>query len=271
MSGIQQLLLAGATRILVNITVGAGSTYTANTAKVSGYIAGIMDVTFTISGALQANPGDTAALIVDTSWNTGDTVTIVNNAGLYGFGGHGGVGASGERNGSITVAAAVGVAGGDALNVQRNATVVNNSVVYGGGGGGGGGGLAGHDTGAGYYTVQCGSGGGGGAGNNGGVVGTGGTGGADVASGAPGTIGTTLGAGSGGAALTSGPPPTGGAGGNGGTWGTNGTSGANGVIFSGFDYVSTGAVRGLAGRAVIGKSFVNGGAGVSGTTAGTQV
>jgi hypothetical protein len=123
--------------------------YTVNTAKASGYVAGVTDFTLTINAGVFISSGSTGsyAMTVDTSWSAGDTVTIVNNGTIVGRGGDGGTGGTAGPadywctgvtqyfpNGS----GVQGGAGGPALLVQRAITMNNLNRIAGGGGGGGG-------------------------------------------------------------------------------------------------------------------------------------
>ena len=62
-----------------------------NVSSLSGYVAGISDITITInSGVTLSSASSTAGLTV-TGGTTGDTITIVNRGTIYGGGGAGGV------------------------------------------------------------------------------------------------------------------------------------------------------------------------------------
>lgn len=223
----------GANRIQANLTISANtSDYTLNTAKVAGYVAGVMDVTLTINAGVTVWGSSIGALglDVDTSWHASDSITIINNGTIAGKGGAGGKGGGGTATGTA------GSPGGPALRAQRSVTVVNNGTIGGGGGGGGGGATrwtSSTDKGTTYYYYIAGGGGGGGAGGL--VAVTGGAAGAStgltptVASqnGASGNA-TTGGNGGAGATATGGVAGTGGAGGKGGNLGVAGASGGNG-------------------------------------------
>ena len=77
----------GATnRIQVTINITTNQTnYVFNTAKVPGYVAGIMDVTFVIANGvvLSSNSTGVYAGNVDTSWAAGDTVRIDCTGGIF--------------------------------------------------------------------------------------------------------------------------------------------------------------------------------------------
>lgn len=194
-------------RVAASATISANTpNYVLNTAKASGYVAGKTDMTLTINSGVVVYSTSTGsyALQVDTSWTTGDTVTIVNSGTILGCGGNGGGGGFGGAGNT-------GAGGGPALLVQR-ATSINNVNRISGGGGGGGGGA---DVGSGKNS-QPGYGGGGGGGIGGGAGGT-----------ANGGSGTLTSAGSGGSNFN------GGVGGSGGTYGSSGGAGNAGPYGSG--------------------------------------
>jgi hypothetical protein len=224
-----------ASRPSQTITISTNQTnYVANTSKVTGYQAGIMDVTFVINSGIVVSGDTTGASIpafdIDTSWAAGDTVTVVNNGFIIGRGGSGN-----------------GGAGGRALRAQR-ATSINNAGTIGGGGGGGGHGGTGS-----FAGLTAGAGGGGGgrsssinAPGGAGIVANGGTG-------QNGSDGTFSSAGAGGQG-TSPPGTTGGSGGAGGNWGANGNTGDTGFgTDTGFGLGQSG---GSAGQAVSGNSNI---------------
>lgn len=201
------------------------------------YVAGITDVTVTVNPAsiIGSTSTSTYAMLVPSSFDVADTVTIVNNGVIQGMGGGGGAGGSGFVPGQGARPGNPGLVGGNAIYVNRPTDITNNGVIAGGGGGGGGG--------AGYYRapapkvpaiISPGGGGGGGAGYNGGAT-------------APkaGGVGTSSAGGAGGPGSPSAGP--GGAGGGRGANGVNGTA------------VSTrpGGTGGLSGYYVVGNPFVN--------------
>lgn len=212
--------LAGA-RTAQSIVISANTfNYTLNPAKVATYIPGKTDVTLTINSAVQVGSSSTstAAFIVDTSWQAGDTITIINNGYIVGAGGNGGVaggnaggGPAGGNNGTP------GLPGGPALTVQRAVSINNASGTVGGGGGGGGGGGT---NAVGVATGRAGAGGGGA-----GYAYSSGGWGAGSGNGSPGTLLT------GGAGV--GATTDGGAGGNGGNLGFAGQGGSPGDTYSG--------------------------------------
>ena len=172
------------------------------------------------SGITVGATSTSSAAFTINSFPTGSTIKIVNNGRIQGKGGNGGTGAESGSSG-YNCPLGNATAGGDALAINHNISVVNASgEIWGGGGGGGGGG-----SGADYYGCTAGgSGGGGGAGSQ---VGSGGSvlGGCGT-DGNPGSDGTATSGGAGGTAVTYG-PQTGGAGGAGGGPGQAAASGAN--------------------------------------------
>jgi hypothetical protein len=196
-------------------------------------------VLVTINTNVVVGSSSTGSYALDTGpFPTGSSVTIVNNGSILGAGGAGG-------NGDVD-----GSSGGPAIRSQVTTTINNLGIVGGGGGGGGGG------TSFVFKDAYGGGGGGGGQGQNGGAGGTGATGTAGPAG--SGTSGTSTTPGSGGG---------GNSGNNGGSGGALGSSGSNGI-----DSGSTGTIHagGASGAALIGKSFVNSGLGISGTVYGGQ-
>lgn len=167
------------------------------------YSAGTSDITVTISPGVAVGSSSTGsyALLVPSSFNPADSVTIVNNGTIIGRGGNGGRGSGGPA-----APGGAGGTGGNAVYVNFPTTITNNGTLAGAGGGGGGGGSGG--------AYGSGGGGGGGAGY---TAGSGGAGGPYApATGSPGTL-TSGGSG--------GPGLGGGAGGAGGGQGANGSSG----------------------------------------------
>lgn len=234
-------------RVTSALTISANTqNYVLNTAKVTGYVAGKTDVTLTINAGVVVGSASTGsyAFTVNTSWAAGDTVTVINNGTVIGAGGNGGAG----DNLNTYAGGFPGSAGGPAVSVLRTTSWTNTSGVCGGGGGGGGGGGLYYD---GKYTFG-GGGGGGGQGNNGGAGGASGDGGVYAADGSP---GTTTAAGAGGTGNG------GQAGGSGGSLGSTGIAGVNSNL-------TAGGAGGAGGACLSGKSFVNGGAGITGGTTG---
>jgi hypothetical protein len=235
MAGVMPIILgSGINRTQVNVTISSNtSNYTFNTSKItSGYDPGKTDATLTINSGVIVNSTSTGsyALTVDTSWDAGDKVIIVNNGVIVGRGGNGGNGGPGP-NGPGTS----GTTAGPALLLQRATSIDNLNIIGGGGGGGGGGGsqLTPSGKGFGYLT-----GGGGGGGITNGSGGTGGSGISKAPNGSAGTL-TSAGAGGGG-------DFPGGAGGSYGSSGSNGTPGGN----------FGGGSGGAAGAAIVGSTYI---------------
>jgi hypothetical protein len=236
-------------RVTASATISANTTnYTLNTAKASGYVAGVTDMTLTINSGIfvSSSSTGTAAFIVDTSWTTGDTVTIVNNGTIVGRGGQG------ASNPGIVTSVA-GNAGGTGLQVLRAASVNNVNRIAGGGGGGGGGGGASGSGGAAAL-----------GGNGGGGIGNGSAGGTGATAGTLTAVGSGQGTVDSVGTCTVGESvyqtiATRGASGAGGTYGTSGASGASGSWYEagacgGSGYA--GAAGGAAGAAVTGNSNI---------------
>jgi hypothetical protein len=225
-------------RVTSSATISSDTAnYTLNTAKAPGYTAGTTDMTLTINPGIYVYSGSTGsyALTVDTSWASGDTVTIVNNGIIIGRGGNGGRGGDGA-----TPPYNVGLAGsaaGPALLVQRALTMNNLNRISGGGGGGGGAGGRIADVGK-TQAFYGGGGGGGGIGNSSGGPGGSGSGGPAPSGGS----GSLTSPGSGGTGINGVP---------GGTGGSYGSSGANGGTST---YAGGGG--GSAGACIVGDSNI---------------
>jgi len=233
-----QNLQGKSNRVVANITIASDTTnYTFNTAKVTGYSAGKTDATLTINPGVYVYSTSTGsyALTVDTSWTTGDTVTIVNNGTIVGDGGNGGNGG----NVQVSQPPTSGGSGGPALLVQRALTMNNLNRIAGGGGGGGGGNGGYVPTGPKTSSTAGGGGGGGGIGG-----GSGGSGGGGGDSGSPGGAGTVSSAGNGGGGASGADP-----GGNGGGYGSSGSAG-------GYDGTQPQAGGGGAGACIVGNSNI---------------
>jgi hypothetical protein len=268
-------------RVALSVTY-ASSTANAslNLSGISGYIAGISDITVTVNSGvyLYATSTGSAGLGI-SGGTTGDTLTIVNNGFIIGQGGNGYY-----ARPSVIQA----TSGGPALSIPINATINNtNGSAYIAGGGGGGAGRSGY-TGAGGGGAGGGAGGngdngttngaaGGGGGGLGAVGGNGaastnttaasgggsGGGGSGQGNNAKGTNSNSGGGGGGGRIL----PGSGGAGGvgsgytrgNGGAGGSANAVGANGTVTS----ITSGAGGGGGGWGA------SGGAGASGGTPGS--
>jgi hypothetical protein len=104
------------------------------------YFSGITDITLTINSGiyLGANSTDSSALTI-SGFSVGDTIKIINNGNIIGYGGKGGDGLdlgtipSGDNNGKD---------GGDAILLRFPVLSIVNNGIIGGGGGGGAGGIA---------------------------------------------------------------------------------------------------------------------------------
>ena len=259
-------------RTSFNIVISSSvNNYLAAISKVSGYVAGRSDVTFTINSGVVIGSASTGSysFTVDSSWASGDTVTIVNNGVIIGAGGTGGAG--GNAASGTGSPGGTGLSGGPALSVARAITFTNTSgVAAAGAGGGGGGGGTSYNTGKGSFFSSGGGGGGGGRGNIGGSGGSGGlassTG--SQSNGSAGNAGATLyqGTGGGGGANFGY-----GSGASGGAGGILGSAGSTGGTATGTGGNGAGGSGGAAGALLVGKSFVNSGAGITtGTFAGGQ-
>jgi hypothetical protein len=233
-----------------------------------GYVAGATDLTVTVNPGVTVGSTSTGAyaMLVPSSFNPGDTVTIVNNGTIQGMGGGGGGGGPARGSGGILAnPGSGGAGGGSALYVNRPTVVTNNGTLAGGGGGGGGGGgRAGNSPGKGNFFAFGGGGGGGGSGFNGG----GGAGGGSVPPGTPagqhlpgfgGSPGSSPGGGAGGPSRSLAGLGGSGAGGTGGGRGASGASGGPGAgpapaatnVAGG-----SGAGGGPAGNYIVGNPFV---------------
>lgn len=213
-------------RVTLNLTIAASTQnydVYSNAAPSPSYSAGKTDVIVTVNPAVVVGSASTGsyAMLVPSSFNPGDTVTIVNNGYIVGTGGGGGRGGTSQFPVPLPPATP-GSPGGNSIYVNRPTTITNNSTIGAGGGGGGGGGgtyLKGPQS-------YSGGGGGGGAGNTVGAGAAGGTqpgAGGTGGTGSPGTL-TTGGGGGGGGAT---PVGSSGAGGTGGGLGASGSPGAN--------------------------------------------
>jgi len=218
---------ASKSRVTVNIVISTNTqNYDVYVNRGPNYVAGNTDVILTINSGvfLGATTTGVYALVVSSSFNAGDTVSIINNGTILGRGGNGGAGSTGAGGG--------GGGGGNTMQISRATSITNNGVIASGGGGGGGGG--GGQTGSGkFITSFQGGGGGGGAGYlSGGGGGPNGGAGSTTAGGAGGGGGTNAGSG-----------------GVGGGRGSNGASGTGGNV-------GGGGGGGLAGFYVVGNSNV---------------
>jgi len=227
-------------RVVVSLTISANTynynAYTAVSAQPT-YDAGKTDATITINPGITVGSTSTGtyAFSVPSSFNPGDTVTVVNNGTIIGRGGNGGTGGFEPGPPSNPVNGLAGGSGGVATLIQRPTIITNNGTIAGGGGGGGGGGSHFWNQPSppevlGFQLRTGGSGGGGGAGFDGGSGGSGGTAsGARNANepGAGGSAGTSPAGGAGGPSQGANPNSRGGAGGAGGGRGNSGSTGGS--------------------------------------------
>ena len=244
-------------RVALSVTY-ASSTANAslNLSGLSGYIAGVSDITITVNSGvyLYATSTGNAGLGL-TGGTTGDTLTIVNNGFIIGQGGNG-----------FSNTSTAATSGGPALSLSLNATInnTNGSAYIAGGGGGGGNGT----------NFEGGGGGGAGGGNGGtGYSGRAGGGGGGVGSaGATGTSNTSVTGGSGGGSGGGGGGQSGnakgttvyGSGGGGGGRILAGTGGAGGVASAGPTRANGGAGGSANAAGSIGTSNGGGGGGGGG-------
>ena len=232
-------------RVAISYTFSASTANVSlNVASISGYVAGITDITVTVNSGvyLYATSTGNAGLTL-TGGTTGDTLTLVNNGYIMGQGGSGG------NPAANSVFTGYPSSGGPALSLGFNTTVntvtgyigggggggglyygTTNSIVYGGGGGGAGGGNGGNSNNA--------------AGGAGGGIGSAGANSSTYNTTGTATAATGGGAGGGGGANISIPRSaaniTGGAGGGRIFPGTGGAGGVTGT------YVNTGGAGGAA-------------------------
>ena len=139
-------------RVSISVAITTQTTdYTLTASSLSGYYAGISDITLTVGAILLYASSTGTYALTWTGFTAGDTFNLVNNGTIAGHGGNGGAGYAG-----------VGGAGGGAIN-SGYAGTINSPGSIGGGGGGGGGGSA--------PPAGGGGGGGGGAGGGTGMIG----------------------------------------------------------------------------------------------------
>lgn len=160
MAGIHNALAgSGDGYISLALTISSNtSNYVLDTSKVAGYVPGRTRLTLTVASGVQISSASAAspAFRVDSSWQPGDLIEVVNNGSIGGAGGAGGAGSAPQGDsvmiGSPTPpAAASGSPGGSGLEVQFPTSVRNNGTI--GGGGGGGGGSRGWNEGSGSYIL----------------------------------------------------------------------------------------------------------------------
>jgi hypothetical protein len=118
-------------RVTATQTFATNTTQTTlNVSALSGYVAGITDITITVNNGVYVYSTDTAtSALTITGAAAGDTVTLVNNGFIIGKGGNGV--ASGISNPPIN-----GLPGGPAMSLGFNINITNNSYIAGGGGSG---------------------------------------------------------------------------------------------------------------------------------------
>lgn len=175
-------------RITLNFVIASSMQFvTVDVTSLNGYIAGNTDVTITVNENVyvygyppnQVFPSAYLSLftnILDASMqiiggSAGDTITLVNNGNIVGYGGDGGAVSSFITNcSSLSVDSVTPSKGNAALSFITpgiSLTIENNGYIAGGGGGGGG-------TGANSYNFVIPGGGGGAGGGISGIIGGGG-------------------------------------------------------------------------------------------------
>lgn len=220
-----------AKRVTIPLTISSPAyNYDVYTNRGPNYVAGVSDIQVTVGPSAVVGSTSTAAyaMLVPSTFDAGDTISIVNNGVIQGMGGTGGPSILGASNGPA------GGTAGNALYVNRPVSITNNSVIAGGGGGGGTGGGGQDDKGP----ARWGGAGGGGAGYNGGVGGA-----------ANGWYAGSDGTSSAGGAGAYGDAAPGGAGGGRGAVGVAGTN-------SGGANPRLGGAGGAAGYYIVGNPFV---------------
>jgi hypothetical protein len=155
-------------RVPIAVTYSTNTqTPTVTINSLSGYVSGKSDITITVNSGvvLYGNPsGSLPGLRITGTAAAGDTITLINNGRIVGYGGAGALGGQVGPSGSVSpgpVGPYNADAGGNALeiiktNISPTIQITNNGTMAGDGGGGGGGG--------GYYPSPYGHGGGGGGG-----------------------------------------------------------------------------------------------------------
>lgn len=219
-----------------------------------GYQPGNSDIEFRINGNIGANSTTGFAIELLNTFDARDNITIKIASGVFvvGAGGRGGNGWYGGAGDNRTS----GGNGGHAINVLRPVTIINLGVV--GGGGGGGGVCAVYD--AGNITYGAPGSGGGGAGLPAGSAGTNSDWGEFRA-----TAGASGSLASGGARGYNGQFPAS-------LSGAGGDLGSAGGTPAQFLFGPSGPTSpGNAGIALVGKNYVNGGNGLTGTVFGQQL
>lgn len=275
MTLMQAFLGAPPGRIAINVVYSSNTnspTVTIN--SLAGYTSGLTDVTITVNSGVvlygDRTVSGSAGLTITGTAAAGDTIKLVNNGRIVGYGGDGALGGQVGPDGSVSPGPTGPYQagnGGDALkivktNIAPTISVTNNGTIAGGGGGGGGGG--------GYYTpggpYGHGGGGGGGQGFSGGYADP--LGGSynplgSISNGSAGTSGSDAGAGSGGGGASNA-----GSGASGGAYGASGGTGADSNQSNVF-YKGYGSLGGVAGAYVNGSAKVS--FAVSGTLSGRNI
>lgn len=252
-------IMASNGRRRVSIVISADrSNYTLNTLAVPGYGRGSTDVELVINSnvSIYSTSYLNPALTI-SAFNSGDTITIINNGTIQGTGG-----AGGSASAFRLVPGSRGGNGGPAIDIRFSITIQNNGTIAGGGGGGGGGGHGNWSDGINFAGGAGGAGGGkiigsGAVGlsnsvNSSTTTGSNGTAGY-IQPAYPGNSGAGIGGGPSVAGTNGGNHTTGGAGsgggGGGGGLGADGGAGGTGSSVSGPPYTA-GGLGGTAGKAV---------------------
>lgn len=258
---IQQMLFAGGGIQVINVNLNVTQTTPYDLFVAIGSPANPVEVNLTVSADCQAG------IVQGSGWASGSTCKIINNAGIYGEAGAGGVGGSAIFFNAVTKFFTDGISGGvggDALSLSIPTTIDNTAGYIFGGGGGGGGGFAA----TGLYTVSqwatgnapyyraSGGGGGGGRGYNNAAGGAAGNADPNTSVGGAGSVGVNGSAGSSSGAGAGGNGVIGGLfqcrssdGGAGGDWGLDGSAGSSTSGISNTQQTNPG-VGGPAGYAV---------------------
>lgn len=143
MAGIHNALAgSGDGYIPFSLTISSNtSNYVLDTSKVAGYVPGRTRLTLTVASGVQISSASAAApaFRVDSSWQTGDIIEIVNNGSIGGAGGAGGAGSNPQGSyGGGPNPPSSGQAGGAGFAASFPVRLANNGTIAGGGGGGGG-------------------------------------------------------------------------------------------------------------------------------------
>ena len=143
MAGIHNALAgSGDGYIPLALTISSNtSNYVLDTSKVAGYVPGRTRLTLTVASGVQISSASAAApaFQVDSSWQAGDIIEIVNNGSIGGAGGAGGAGSNPQGGiGGVPNPPSSGQAGGAGFATSFPVRFTNNGTIGGGGGGGGG-------------------------------------------------------------------------------------------------------------------------------------